>query len=171
MGRGMDETDRHEVLRGPSVGRLPIISIYSCKYGNFIGWCQYNFWATNIKLTLYKPLIRSVMTYACPTWEYATDTHLDIAASAEKSTIGNLDRCTPVRELHTASNPYVYNYIKNFVTCRGICVTKIRDSRSDDWIYWHFGYKFSQSHSIITLSLFYTLSVHRCTRTRIFRLH
>jgi hypothetical protein len=25
---------------------------------------------------LYKALIRSVMTYACPTWEYAADAHL-----------------------------------------------------------------------------------------------
>jgi hypothetical protein len=28
------------------------------------------------------------------------------------------------------------------VTCRGR-VTKIAGSRSDDWIYWHIGYKFS----------------------------
>jgi hypothetical protein len=27
----------------------------------------------NIKLTLSKAVIRSVMTYACPTWELATD--------------------------------------------------------------------------------------------------
>jgi hypothetical protein len=27
--------------------------------------------STNIKLTLYKILIRSVISYACPTWEYA----------------------------------------------------------------------------------------------------
>jgi hypothetical protein len=32
--------------------------------------------STIIKLTLYKALIRSVMTYACPTWEYAMDAHL-----------------------------------------------------------------------------------------------
>jgi hypothetical protein len=32
--------------------------------------------STNIKLTLYKAMIRSVMTYACPTWEYAADAHL-----------------------------------------------------------------------------------------------
>jgi hypothetical protein len=31
---------------------------------------------TNIELKLYKALIRSVMTYACPTWEYAADAHL-----------------------------------------------------------------------------------------------
>jgi hypothetical protein len=32
-------------------------------------------------------------------------------------------------------------------------------------------YKFSYLHSIIKLSLFYTLSVHRCTRTGILRLY
>jgi hypothetical protein len=31
--------------------------------------------STNIKLTLYKALIRLVMTHACPTREYAADTH------------------------------------------------------------------------------------------------
>jgi hypothetical protein len=35
-------------------------------------------WAfsTNIKLTLYKAPVRSVMTHACPTWEYAENGHL-----------------------------------------------------------------------------------------------
>jgi hypothetical protein len=32
--------------------------------------------STNIKLTLFKALIRSIMVYACPTWEYAADAHL-----------------------------------------------------------------------------------------------
>jgi hypothetical protein len=32
--------------------------------------------STNIKLTLHKALIRSVMTYASPTWDFAADTHL-----------------------------------------------------------------------------------------------
>jgi hypothetical protein len=30
----------------------------------------------NIKLTLHKALIRSVMTYACPTWKFAAETYL-----------------------------------------------------------------------------------------------
>src|SRR5215470_4423480 len=30
----------------------------------------------NIKLTLHKALTRSVMTYACPAWEFAADTYL-----------------------------------------------------------------------------------------------
>jgi hypothetical protein len=32
--------------------------------------------SANIKLTLHKALIRSVMTYACPTWDFEADTHL-----------------------------------------------------------------------------------------------
>jgi hypothetical protein len=32
--------------------------------------------STNIKLTLDKALIGPVMTYGCPTWEYAMDVHL-----------------------------------------------------------------------------------------------
>jgi hypothetical protein len=29
-----------------------------------------------INLIVYRALIRSIMTYACPTWEFAADTHL-----------------------------------------------------------------------------------------------
>jgi hypothetical protein len=32
--------------------------------------------SANIKLTLHKTLITSVMTYACPAWEFAADTCL-----------------------------------------------------------------------------------------------
>jgi hypothetical protein len=32
--------------------------------------------STNIKLTLHKALIRSAITYACPAWEFAAETHL-----------------------------------------------------------------------------------------------
>jgi hypothetical protein len=32
--------------------------------------------SANIKLTLHKILIRSAMTYACPTWDFAVDTYL-----------------------------------------------------------------------------------------------
>jgi hypothetical protein len=32
--------------------------------------------SANIKLTLHKALINSVMTYACPFWEIEADTHL-----------------------------------------------------------------------------------------------
>jgi hypothetical protein len=32
--------------------------------------------SANIKLTIHKSLIRSVLTYACPAWELAADTYL-----------------------------------------------------------------------------------------------
>jgi hypothetical protein len=32
--------------------------------------------STNIKLTLHKALNRSIMTYACPAWEFAADNDL-----------------------------------------------------------------------------------------------
>jgi hypothetical protein len=61
--------------------------------------------STNIKLTLYKALIRSVMAYAYPTWEYAAGAHLLKLQRLQNRVlraIGNLDRCTPVRDLHVA---------------------------------------------------------------------
>jgi hypothetical protein len=38
---------------------------------------------------------------------------------------------------------YVLRWADNIVTYRVVRVTKLTDSSSDDWIYWHFGYKFS----------------------------
>jgi hypothetical protein len=32
--------------------------------------------SANIKLTLHEALIRSVLTYACPAWEFVADTYL-----------------------------------------------------------------------------------------------
>jgi hypothetical protein len=63
-------------------------------------------------LWLSKILIRSVMFYACPAWEFAADTHLLKLQRLRNKVfriIGNFPRCTPVRDLHTAFNlPYVY---------------------------------------------------------------
>jgi hypothetical protein len=71
--------------------------------------------SANIKLTLHKAMIRSVMTYACPARELAADTYLlKLLRMYNKVlvTAGNFPRCTPVRDLHTAFNlPYVYDYI------------------------------------------------------------
>jgi hypothetical protein len=60
-------------------------------------------------------LIRSIMTYASPTWELAADTHLLKLQHMQNKvlrTIGNFPRCTPVCDLHRAFNlPYVYDHI------------------------------------------------------------
>jgi hypothetical protein len=65
----------------------------------------------NIKLTLHKALIRSVMTYASPAW----DTYLMKLQRLQNKVlrkIGNYTKRTPVRELHLALHiPYVYNNI------------------------------------------------------------
>jgi hypothetical protein len=49
-----------------------------------------------------KGLIKSVITYACPTWEYAADANflkLQRLQNRVLRAFGNLDRSTPVREL------------------------------------------------------------------------
>jgi hypothetical protein len=55
------------------------------------------------------------MTYACPTFEFAADTHLMKLQRLQKRVlraISNLDRRTPVRDLHLAFKiSYVYHYI------------------------------------------------------------
>jgi hypothetical protein len=60
----------------------------------------------NIKLTLHKALIRSVMTYACPTsWKFVADTHLlklQWLQNKVLRTIGNFPRRTSVRDMHEA---------------------------------------------------------------------
>jgi hypothetical protein len=69
--------------------------------------------SANIKLTLHKALISSVMTYACPTWELAANTYLlKLQRLRNKAlrTTGNYPRCTPVRDLHTAFDlPFLYD--------------------------------------------------------------
>jgi hypothetical protein len=60
----------------------------------------------NIKLTLMKSLIRSVMTYASSAWE------LQLLQNRVLHTSRNFSRLTSVRDLHVAFQiPYVYDYI------------------------------------------------------------
>jgi hypothetical protein len=57
----------------------------------------------NIKLTLQKALIRSVMTYTCPAWEFAAESNslkLQCLQNKVLRTIGNFPRCTSVRDMH-----------------------------------------------------------------------
>jgi hypothetical protein len=55
------------------------------------------------------------LTYACPAWEFASDSHLLKLQRLQNKvlrTIGNFPRRTQVRELHKAfSIPYVYDYM------------------------------------------------------------
>jgi hypothetical protein len=73
-----------------------------------------------IKLNLHKALIRSVMTYACPAWELAADTHFLNFQRLQNKVLcinENFPRCIPVRDLDMAFSPrYVHDYITNL--CR-----------------------------------------------------
>jgi hypothetical protein len=55
------------------------------------------------------------MTYACPAWEFAAETHLFKFQSLENKvlhTTGNFPRCTLDLDLHTFCNlSYAYDYI------------------------------------------------------------
>jgi hypothetical protein len=55
--------------------------------------------SANIKLTLHKALIRPIMTYACPAWEFAADIlmlKLKRLQNKVHRTTGNFPRRTPV---------------------------------------------------------------------------
>jgi hypothetical protein len=69
----------------------------------------------NIKLIVYRALIRSIMTYASPAWEFESDAHLMKLQCLQNRflrAIDKFDRRTPVRDLHLAFKiPCVYNYI------------------------------------------------------------
>jgi hypothetical protein len=54
---------------------------------------------------LYKIMTRSVIKYACPSWEYAVDAHLLKLQRLQNRvlrTTENLDRRTLIREMHVA---------------------------------------------------------------------
>ena len=59
------------------------------------------------KLTLYKLLIRPVLTYAAPVWSETSSSnyrHLQILQSKCLRVIGNYPRYTPISHLHSALN-------------------------------------------------------------------
>jgi hypothetical protein len=62
------------------------------------------------------------MTYACPAWKFAADTHLMELQRLQNKvirTIGNFPRRTPVREMHMAYHlPYLYEYTSIIKLCR-----------------------------------------------------
>jgi hypothetical protein len=76
--------------------------------------------SANIKFTFHKALIRSVMTYACPAWEFVAECHLLKLQRLQNKvllTVGNFPRRTSVRDMHKAFHiPYVYDFITK--SCR-----------------------------------------------------
>jgi hypothetical protein len=73
--------------------------------------------SANIKLALHKAQIRSLIIYAYPAWEFASDTRLlklELLQNKVLCTIGKFPRCTPVCELHMAFQVLlIYDYIQN----------------------------------------------------------
>jgi ribosome-binding factor A len=69
--------------------------------------------SANIKLALHKALIKIMMIYACPSWEFAADNHLLKSQRLQNKvlhTTGNFPRRTLVRDLHMAFKlPHVYD--------------------------------------------------------------
>jgi hypothetical protein len=76
--------------------------------------------SANIKLALHKALIRSVMIYACPAWEFVAECHilkLQRLQNKVLRTIGNFPKRISVRDMHKAFHiPYVYDHITK--SCR-----------------------------------------------------
>jgi hypothetical protein len=58
-----------------------------------------------MKLIRHKALIKSVKTYGCPAWEFATDIHLTKLQRLQNKVLHTIDdfpRHTPVRDVHVA---------------------------------------------------------------------
>jgi hypothetical protein len=76
--------------------------------------------SANIKLILHKTLIISVMTYACPAWEFVAESHLLKLQRLQNRvlrTIGNFPGRTSVHDMHEAFRiPCAYDYITK--SCR-----------------------------------------------------
>jgi hypothetical protein len=70
----------------------------------------------SIKLTLHKAPVTSVMTYACPAWEFSTDAHLLKSQRCQNEahrTTSKFPKRTSTRELHVAFKiRYVCFYYK-----------------------------------------------------------
>jgi hypothetical protein len=67
------------------------------------------------KLIIYKALIRSMLTYACPAWEFAADSYLlklQLLQNRALLTTGNLSRHNPICDLHRSFKiTYIYDYV------------------------------------------------------------
>jgi hypothetical protein len=70
--------------------------------------------SVNIKLIVFRSLIRSIIAYASSTWEFAVDIYLmklQCLHNRVLRAIGQLHRTTPVRDLHVEFKiPYVHDY-------------------------------------------------------------
>jgi hypothetical protein len=87
--------------------------------------------STNIKLTLHKALISSIiMTYVCSVWEFSADNRLLKVQRLQNkvlSTIAILPRRTPVRDLHMAFKlPHIRGVSTELVPFANIATATLR---------------------------------------------
>jgi hypothetical protein len=126
-----------------------------------------------------KSSVSSAMWH-CIVWKMPDDVSMEYAASIS----GKMEKAhsSESQQISTKLRGFisqktvisVFTTVRSYsiVTCKVVVrVTKIIGSTSDDWIYYHLGYKFSQSHLNTALSLLCEVSRHLCTHTRIVRLY
>jgi hypothetical protein len=96
-----------EMTEAKAFTLIRIYSLFKCEH-----------LSTNMKLTVYMALIRSIMTYACPASEFLANTYLLKLQHLKNKvllTIGYLPRCTLLHNLHMAfKSQNVYSYITNW---------------------------------------------------------
>jgi hypothetical protein len=114
-------TRRHRMERTVTKALPTFIRTYSLFRSGCLG--------TNIKLTLYKTLFRSVTTYSCSTWVYAADAYLLQLHHLQNRVlrdIGNLDMCKQVRKLHVVLKiPYEYKFITKLCRTQADAILKL----------------------------------------------
>jgi hypothetical protein len=102
----------HTDDRSQGLQNITIIRIYSLFKSEQL--------SANIRVTLHKALIRSVMTYDYPAWQFAAEClllKLQRLQNKVLRTTGNFPRCTSVCDMHKAFHIlYVYDYITE--SCR-----------------------------------------------------
>jgi hypothetical protein len=73
--------------------------------------------STNIKFTIYRALVRSVITYSCPAWEFAADTQLKKPQRLQNRVLRTTGRfirnaTITILDSHVALQiPYMYDYM------------------------------------------------------------
>jgi hypothetical protein len=74
----------------------------------------------HLALTIYKALIRPIMTYASPVWGFAALTHINKLQAFQNKTlriITKLPKVLPIHTLHEQTNiPLILTYIKSLTT-------------------------------------------------------
>lgn len=86
--------------------------------------------STDNKLTLYKVIFRPILTYACPSWNFISDTQykrIQITQNKMLRLLTNANRYTPIVDLHRATGlPMIKDYVSE--TSQKFLSTKIHTS-------------------------------------------